>query len=67
MYILIRAYCHYCATDVLAFCHAECLDIILGVTSTTTLRRHVEALEQSTAARQAATPGTDKPRRYKEF
>jgi hypothetical protein len=39
----------------------------LGVASSTTLRRHVEALERSTAARRAATPGTDKLRRHKEF
>jgi hypothetical protein len=65
--ILIRADSHYCAPEVLDFCHAEGLDFILGVASTTTLRRHVEALEQSTAARQAATPGTDKLRRHKEF
>src|SRR5215208_6682466 len=46
---------------------AEGLDFVLGVAATSTLRRHVEALEQSTAARRAAIPGTDKLRRYKEF
>ena len=65
--ILIRADSHYCAPEALDFCRAEGLDFLLGVASTTTLRHHVEALEQSTAARQAATPGTDKLRRYKEF
>jgi Transposase DDE domain group 1 len=65
--ILVRADSHYCAPEVLDFCRAEDLDFILGVASTTTLRRHVEALEQSTAARRAATPGTGKLRRYKEF
>jgi hypothetical protein len=65
--ILIRADSHYCAPEVLDFCRAEGLDFLLGVASTTTLRHHVEALEQSTAARQAATPGADKLRRYKEF
>ena len=65
--ILIRADSHYCAPEVLDFCRAEGLDFILGVASTTTLRRHVEALERSTAARRAATPGTDKLRRYGEF
>src|SRR5919112_2402190 len=67
MEILIRADSHYCAPEVLDFCRTEGLDFILGVASTTTLRRHVEALEQSTAARRAAMPGTDKLRRYKEF
>jgi DDE family transposase len=65
--ILIRADSHYCAPEVLDFCRAERLDFVLGVASTTTLRRHVEALEQSTAARCAAKPGADKLRRYKEF
>ena len=65
--ILIRADSHYCAPEVLDFCRAEGLDFILGVASTTTLRRHVEALERSTAALRTATPGTEKQRRYKEF
>jgi len=65
--ILIRADSHYCAPEVLDFCRAERLDFILGVAATTTLHRHVEALEQSTAARHAAAPGADKLRRYKEF
>src|SRR5215210_6799104 len=65
--ILIRADSQYCAPEVLDFCRAEGLDFVLGVAATSTLRRHVEALEQSTAARRAAIPGTDKLRRYKEF
>jgi hypothetical protein len=65
--ILLRADSHYCAPEVLDFCRAERVDFILGVASTTTLRRHVEALEHSTAARQAATTGPDKLRRYKAF
>src|SRR5918997_1577014 len=65
--ILIRADSHYCAPEVLDFCRGEGLEFILGVASTTTLRRHVEALERSTAALRAATPGTEKRRRYKEF
>ncbi|MBV1800084.1 IS1380 family transposase [Siccirubricoccus sp. G192] len=65
--ILIRADSHYCAPEVLDFCRAEGLDFILGVASTTTLRRHVTALEQSAAARRAAMPGADKLRRYTEF
>jgi Transposase DDE domain group 1 len=65
--ILLRADSHYCAPEVLDFCRAERLDFILGVASTTTLRRHIETLERSTATRQAAGPGADKLRRYKEF
>src|SRR4051794_20799203 len=65
--ILIRADSHYCAPEVLDFCRAERLDFMLGVASTTTLRRHIEALERSTAALRTATPGAEKQRRYKEF
>ncbi len=62
--ILIRADSHYCAPEVLDFCRTEGLDFMLGVAPTTTLRRHVEALERSTAA---LWIGTGKRRRYKEF
>jgi hypothetical protein len=65
--ILVRADSHYCAPEVLDFCRAERLDFVLGVAATTTLHRHVQALEQTTAARHAAVPGSDKLRRYKEF
>ncbi|TDH56475.1 IS1380 family transposase [Dankookia rubra] len=65
--ILIRADSHYCAPEVLDFCRAERLDFVLGVAATTTLHKHVAALEQSTATRHAATPGSDKLRRYKAF
>ena len=62
--ILIRADSHYCAPEVLDFCRTEGLDFMLGIAPTTTLRRHVEALERSTAALRI---GTGKRRRYKEF
>jgi DDE family transposase len=70
--ILIRADGHYCSPEVLDVCRAEGLDFILGLASTSTLRRHVETLERSTAARfaaarHAADPGAGKLRRYKEF
>ena len=76
--ILIRADSHYCAPEVLDFCRAARIDFLLGVaaTATTTLRRHVAALEASTArrhaegvpaARHAGAPGGEKLRRYKEF
>jgi hypothetical protein len=65
--ILLRADSHYCAPEVLDFCRTERIDFILGVATTSTLRRHVEALEHSTAARQAATADPDKLRRYKEL
>src|SRR3982750_1111582 len=65
--ILIRADSHYCAPEVLDFCRAERLDFLLGVASTTTLRRHILALEQSTTARFAAASSAGKQRRYTEF
>ena len=65
--ILIRADSHYCAPEVLDFCRAEGLDFMLGVAPTTTLRRHVEALERSTAAQRVRHAGREKLRRYKEF
>jgi len=65
--ILIRADSHYCAPEVLEFCRAARTDFLLGVASTTTLRRHVETLEASTTRRHASAPGGEKLRRYKEF
>ena len=52
--ILVRADSHYCAPEVLDFCRAARIDFLLGVATTTTLRRHVEALETSNARRHAS-------------
>lgn len=43
------------------------IDYLLGVAPTSTLRRHVESLEASTAARFAASGGSGKLRRFTEF
>ena len=43
------------------------MDYLLGVAPTSTLRRHVESLEASTAARFAASDGSGKLRRFTEF
>jgi Transposase DDE domain group 1 len=64
--IMLRADSHYCTPEVLRFCRAERLDYTLGVASTTTLRKHIATLEQSTAARSAGAGG-EKQRRFKEF
>ena len=64
--ILLRADSHYCTPEVLRFCRAERLDYVLGVAPTTTLRKHVAALEAGTTAR-AATADGEKRRRFKEF
>ena len=65
--ILIRGDSHYCAPEVLDFCRAVRIDFLLGVASTTTLRRHVVTLETSTARRHASAASGDKLRRYQEF
>lgn len=64
--IMLRADSHYCTPEVLRFCRAERLGYVLGVAPTSTLRRHVTALEASTAARAALADGA-KLRRFKEF
>jgi hypothetical protein len=51
---------------VLEFCRAARIDFLLGVAPTTTLRRHVETLQASTARRHDGVPGAEKLRRYKE-
>jgi hypothetical protein len=65
--ILLRGDSHYCAPEVLRFCRANRVDFVLGVATTSTLRRHVLGLEQSTAKRFAAAGGRDKVRRFKDF
>ena len=65
--ILIRADSHYCCPEVIDFCRANGLSFILGTAPTTTLRRHVEALETSTQSRFKAGTKTAKLRRFKEF
>jgi hypothetical protein len=64
--IMLRADSHYCTPEVLRFCRAHKLDYTLGVAPTTTLRKHIITLEQSTAVRTAAANG-EKLRRFKEF
>src|SRR6201993_3014896 len=63
--ILLRADRHYCTPEMLRCCRAARLDYVLGVAPTTTLRKHVTALEASTTAR--ARAGGEKLRRFKEF
>jgi len=65
--ILLRADSHYCSPEVLRWCRANKVDYLLGVAPTSTLRRHVESLEASTAARFAASGGCAKLRRFTEF
>jgi len=64
--IMLRGDSHYCAPEVLRFCRANRLDYTLGVAPTSTLRKHIAGLEQSSAARRPAAGG-EKLRRFKEF
>jgi hypothetical protein len=65
--ILLRGDSHYCTPEVLRFCRANRVDYALGVAPTTTLRRHIGNLEQSTTARFATSGAADKLQRFKEF
>src|ERR1700681_1851561 len=64
--IMLRGDSHYCTPEVLRLCRVNRLDFILGVAPTSTLRKHIAGLEQSTAARRPASNG-EKLRRFKEF
>ena len=65
--IMLRADSHYYTPEVLRFCRARVVDYTLGVAPTSTLRKHVFSLEESTAARAAAATDGEKLRRFKEF
>ncbi len=65
--ILVRADSHYACPEVLDWCETQGLDYILGLAPTSTLRRHITGLEESTAARFKAAPSEGKVRRFKEF
>ena len=61
--ILLRTDSHDCTPAVLRFCRAKRLDYVLGVAPTTTLRKHITALEASTTER-AARAGGEKLRLF---
>src|ERR1700693_4559987 len=65
--ILLRADSHYTAPEVLDWCRANRVDWVLGLAPNAALRRHVEALEKTTAERFRAAPARGKVRRFKEF
>ncbi len=65
--ILLRADSHYTAPEVLAWCRANRVDWVLGLAPNAALRRHVEALEKSTAERFRAAPVRAKVRRFTQF
>src|SRR5512133_3963504 len=49
--ILLRADSHYACPQVLDWCEANGVDYVLGLAPTSTLKRHVGGLEESTSAR----------------
>ena len=65
--ILVRGDSHYACPEVLDWCEEQGIDYLLGLAPTSTLKRHVGGLEESTAARFEAAPGPGKLRRFKEF
>ena len=65
--ILLRADSHYTAPEVLDWCRANRVDWVLGLAPNAALRRHVEALEKTTAERFRAAPARGKVRRFAQF
>jgi hypothetical protein len=65
--ILLRADSHYACPEVFDWCRANRVDWVLGLAPNAVLRRHVEALEKTTAERFWAMPAPGKRRRFKEF
>jgi hypothetical protein len=64
--ILLRADSHYACPEVFDWCRKNRVDWIFGLAPNAALRRHLAALEKSTAARFKAAPGR-KVRRFAQF
>ena len=65
--ILLRADSHYACPEVFDWCRENRVDWVFGLAPNAALRRHVAALEKSTAARFKAAPGRGKVRRLMQF
>src|SRR5713226_3733728 len=65
--ILLRADSHYACPEVFDWCRANRVDWLLGLAPNAVLRRHVEALEKTTAERFTAAPARGKVRRFAQF
>ena len=65
--IIQRGDSHYGTLEVLRLCRARGPDYTLGAAPTSALRKHILSLEESTAARAAATTDGRKLRWFKEF
>jgi Transposase DDE domain group 1 len=65
--ILLRGDSHYAAPEVFDWCRANRVDWLFGVAPNAALRRHVMALENSTAERFTRAPNGGKLRRFTQF
>jgi hypothetical protein len=65
--ILLRADSHYAAPEVFDWCRANRVDWMFGLAPNVALRRHVMALEKSTAERFKLAPTRGKLRRFTQF
>ena len=65
--ILLRADSHYAAPAVFDWCRVNRVNWVLGLASNPALRRHVAALEKTTAERFRAAPRRGKLRRFAQF
>jgi hypothetical protein len=65
--ILLRADSHYACPEVFDWCRENRVDWLLGLAPNAALRRHVEALEKTTAERFTAAPARGKVRRFAQF
>src|ERR1700761_5927431 len=65
--ILLRADSHYAAPEVFDWCRANRVDWLFGLAPNVALRRHVMALENSTAERFKLMPTRGKRRRFTQF
>jgi len=65
--ILLRADSHYACPEVFDWCRENRVDWVLGLAANSALRRHVEALEKTTAERFTAAPARGKVRRFAQF
>src|SRR6266851_3242774 len=65
--ILLRADSHYACPEVFDWCRENRVHWLLGLAPNAVLRRHVEALEKTTAERFTAAPARGKVRRFAQF
>jgi hypothetical protein len=65
--ILLRADSHYAGPQVFDWCRANRVDWVFGLAPNAALKRHVAALEKTTAERFRAAPKRGKVRRFAQF